>query len=96
MHLKIRLGTALAAELPPPPTGSWVPDTIRDMKLRSFIGPGTTLRLEAKLKQPPGDAVTLAFETRTDKDLVATASLRLKPGNSDGTPGTVHFGQPLS
>jgi 3-hydroxymyristoyl/3-hydroxydecanoyl-(acyl carrier protein) dehydratase len=93
MHLKIQLGAALAAELPPPPTGSWVPGTIRDMKLRSFINPGTKLRLEAKLKQPSSDTATLAFETRMDNDLVATASLHLKPGDSEGAPP---FGRPLS
>jgi 3-hydroxyacyl-[acyl-carrier-protein] dehydratase len=96
MHLKIQLGAALAAEMSPPPTGSWVPDTIRDMKLRSFIGPGATLRLEARLKQPSSESATLALETRTDKELVATASLRLKPGDSDGAHRSPAFGGPPS
>jgi 3-hydroxymyristoyl/3-hydroxydecanoyl-(acyl carrier protein) dehydratase len=96
MHLKIQLGAALAAEIPQPPTRAWVPDAVRDMKLRSFIGPGETLRLEARLKQHSNEAVTLALETRTDKELVATASLRLKPGDSDGVPRPPAARPPLS
>jgi 3-hydroxymyristoyl/3-hydroxydecanoyl-(acyl carrier protein) dehydratase len=85
MHLTLRLGALLANEIPPPARGRWVPGFIRDMKLRSFIPPGTTLRLEARRKQLSPEAASLALETRTAKELIATASLVLiaKPTCSD-------------
>jgi 3-hydroxyacyl-[acyl-carrier-protein] dehydratase len=86
MHLKIQLGLALAAEILQPSKGQWALDTIRDMKLRTFIPPGAALRLAAKLKQISPDEALLALETRTDKELVATASLRL----TGGDPTEVH------
>lgn len=48
------------------------------MKLRLFIPPGESLRLEARLKQRSQDSASLAFETRTNKELIATAGLLLK------------------
>jgi 3-hydroxymyristoyl/3-hydroxydecanoyl-(acyl carrier protein) dehydratase len=82
MHANLQLGAALAGELPPPAQGKWVPATIQDMKLRSFIAPGTALRLEARVKQLAPDAARLALETRTGKEVVATAALLLKSGNA--------------
>ena len=43
------------------------------MKLRAFIQPGPTLQLEAWLKQRSPDSASLTFETRTNKDAIATA-----------------------
>ena len=81
MHLKLQLGAELATEIPPPAKGRWVPGIIRDMKLRTFIPPGATLRLEAKLKHHSPDQASLALETRAADELVATASLALKVGD---------------
>jgi 3-hydroxymyristoyl/3-hydroxydecanoyl-(acyl carrier protein) dehydratase len=80
MHLKLQLGAALASEIPPPAGGRWEVGTIADMKLRSFIPPGETLRLEATLKHHSHDSARLALETRTAKEMIATAGLVLKVG----------------
>jgi 3-hydroxymyristoyl/3-hydroxydecanoyl-(acyl carrier protein) dehydratase len=82
MHLNLQLGAMLATEIPPPAKGRWVPGIIRDMKLRSFIPPGTTLRLEAKLKQHSPDQASLAFETRAADEVIATSGLALKAGDA--------------
>jgi 3-hydroxymyristoyl/3-hydroxydecanoyl-(acyl carrier protein) dehydratase len=82
MHMNLQLGAMLAAEIPPPAKGRWVPGIIRDMKLRSFIPPGTTLRLEAKLKRHSPDQVSLAFETRAADEVIATSGLALKVGDA--------------
>jgi len=81
MHMKLQLGAMLASEIPSPETGRWVPGTIRDMKLRAFIPPGTTLPLEARLKQRLPDSASLTFETRTSKEVIATVGLVLKAVN---------------
>ena len=78
MHLKLRLGAALAGEMAPPPKGRWAARTILDMKLRSFIAPGATLRLEAMIRQQAEDSATLGLETRIDEEIIATSALVLK------------------
>ena len=81
MHLKLQLGAALASEIAPPPGSRWVAGTVLDMKLRSFVPPGTPLQLEARLKQRLPDSASLALETRTTKEVIATAGLVLKVGD---------------
>ena len=81
MHLNLQLGAALASEIAPPQGRRWVAGTVLDMKLRSFVLPGTTLRLEARLKQRSHDSASLALETRTSKEMIATAGLVLKVGD---------------
>ena len=81
MHMNLQLGAVLAAEIPPPAKGRWMPGIIRDMKLRTFIPPGATLRLEAKLKQHSPDPASLALETRAADEVIATAGLALKVGD---------------
>jgi 3-hydroxymyristoyl/3-hydroxydecanoyl-(acyl carrier protein) dehydratase len=78
MHLNLQLGAILASEIDKPPRGRWTPGIILDMKLRSFIPPGATLRLDALLKQRTDDSVAIALETRADKEVIATSSLVLK------------------
>jgi 3-hydroxymyristoyl/3-hydroxydecanoyl-(acyl carrier protein) dehydratase len=81
MHLNLQLGAALATEIAPPPGSRWVAGTILDMKLRSFIPPGASLRMEARLKQCSNESASLALETRTGKEMVATSGLVLKAGD---------------
>src|SRR5262249_46421168 len=50
MHLSLQLGAMLVSELRPPASGRWGDWMILDMKLRSFIPPGTVLELDARLK----------------------------------------------
>jgi 3-hydroxymyristoyl/3-hydroxydecanoyl-(acyl carrier protein) dehydratase len=78
MHINLELGVMLATEIRPPAKGRWVPDIIRDMKLRSFVSPGTILRLEAKLKQHSPDWARLDLKTRAADEVIATAGLTFK------------------
>jgi 3-hydroxymyristoyl/3-hydroxydecanoyl-(acyl carrier protein) dehydratase len=78
MHANLQLAALLTRELPAPAPGGWVPASIHDMKLRSFIAPGTVLELEAKAKQVEQDSASLTLETRTNGTVIATASLTLK------------------
>jgi 3-hydroxymyristoyl/3-hydroxydecanoyl-(acyl carrier protein) dehydratase len=82
MHMNLQLGAVLAAEIPPPAKGRWMPGIIRDMKLRTFIPPGAALRLEAKLKHYSPDQASLALETRAADELITTAGLALKVGDA--------------
>jgi 3-hydroxyacyl-[acyl-carrier-protein] dehydratase len=81
MHLNLQLGAAFASEIPPPPGSRWVAGMILDMKLRSFIPPGASLRFEARLKQRSNESASLALETRTNKETIATSGLLLKAGD---------------
>jgi 3-hydroxymyristoyl/3-hydroxydecanoyl-(acyl carrier protein) dehydratase len=78
MHMKLQLAAVLVTEIPPPAKGRWMPGIIRDMKLRTFIPPGTTLRIEAKLKEQSPDWVRLDLKTRAAGEVIATAGLTLK------------------
>jgi len=78
MHLSLQLGAMLVSELPPPASGRWGDRTILDMKLRSFIRPGTVLELDARLKPRSEASTMLALEARTGSDLLATARLVFK------------------
>jgi 3-hydroxymyristoyl/3-hydroxydecanoyl-(acyl carrier protein) dehydratase len=82
MHLNLQLARVLANEMPPPARGRWMPATIQDMKLRSFIPPGASLQLEARLKQHAHESVSLNLETRSAKEVIATAGLVLKVGDA--------------
>lgn len=79
MHLNLELAATLVSELPPPGGGRWGGWTILDMKLRSFIPPGATLELEAKLKERSDASAMVALEARAAREIIATARLALKP-----------------
>jgi 3-hydroxymyristoyl/3-hydroxydecanoyl-(acyl carrier protein) dehydratase len=79
MHLNLQIGANLARQIPSPTRGYWVPGTIVDMKLRSFIAPGAVLRLEAMLKRQSNDSARLALKTWTDNEIIASGGLILKP-----------------
>ncbi|HXG47837.1 MAG TPA: hypothetical protein VNO52_09445, partial [Methylomirabilota bacterium] len=52
MHANLQLAAALAAQLPPPAAGGrWTVGFVADMKLRSFIPPGSVLALEVRLDE---------------------------------------------
>jgi 3-hydroxymyristoyl/3-hydroxydecanoyl-(acyl carrier protein) dehydratase len=80
MHLNLQLASALASEFSPAVGGQWVPGTILNMKLRSFIPPGAKLELRAKLKHHSPDSASLSLETRAANEIIATAGLALKVG----------------
>jgi 3-hydroxymyristoyl/3-hydroxydecanoyl-(acyl carrier protein) dehydratase len=79
MHLSLQLGDMLVSELQLPANGRWGDWTILDMKLRSFIPPGTLLELDARLQPRCGTSAMLAVKVCTGTDLLATAQLVLKP-----------------
>jgi len=54
----------------------WVPRTISDVKLRSFISPGETLALEARSTSSEEDQLTVAVESRIGTRLVGSAEIR--------------------
>jgi 3-hydroxymyristoyl/3-hydroxydecanoyl-(acyl carrier protein) dehydratase len=78
MHLNLQLGATLARQIPSPSKGQWVPGTIVDMKLRSFIPPGARLRLEALVKQQSSDSARLALKTAIDNEIIASGGLMLR------------------
>jgi 3-hydroxyacyl-[acyl-carrier-protein] dehydratase len=77
MHSQLQLAAALAAEIPPPNGAAWSLQAITDMKLRSFIPPGSNLELEAKLLERNGSTATLTLESRRDQRLVGAARVLL-------------------
>ena len=78
MHLNLLLGARLAGEIPAPDQGQWLPGTIVDMKLRSFISPGSSLRLEARLKHLCGDSARLTLKTSAATEVIASGGVLLK------------------
>jgi 3-hydroxymyristoyl/3-hydroxydecanoyl-(acyl carrier protein) dehydratase len=82
LSVKLQLGAVLAGEIAPPTAGHWVPGGIQDMKLRSFVPPGATLQLEARLQRLSGASAKLMLETRNAKELIATAGLLLEAEDS--------------
>jgi 3-hydroxymyristoyl/3-hydroxydecanoyl-(acyl carrier protein) dehydratase len=59
---------------------TWLPRAISNMKLRSFISPGVTLNLEARITRSPENGLTVATESRIDERLVGTADVQFSPG----------------
>jgi 3-hydroxymyristoyl/3-hydroxydecanoyl-(acyl carrier protein) dehydratase len=55
---------------------TWLPRTISDMKLRSFISPGATLNLEARVTGSSENGLTVATESRIDHRLIGTADIK--------------------
>jgi hypothetical protein len=46
------------------------------MKLRSFISPGVTLNLEAKVTESSETGLSVATESRIDQRLIGTADVQ--------------------
>jgi 3-hydroxymyristoyl/3-hydroxydecanoyl-(acyl carrier protein) dehydratase len=59
-------------------TGHWTLDHLSDMKLRSFIPPGESLTLEAKLTEQSDTKAAITVEARNGKRLVGAANVTLK------------------
>jgi 3-hydroxymyristoyl/3-hydroxydecanoyl-(acyl carrier protein) dehydratase len=53
--------------------GIWLPSTVSEMKLRSFISPGVTLTLEAKVTRSSSNSFSVATESRIDHRLIGSA-----------------------
>jgi 3-hydroxymyristoyl/3-hydroxydecanoyl-(acyl carrier protein) dehydratase len=77
---QLQLAAAFAKEIPPPngATGStWGLHEIADMKLRSFIPPGSQIELEVKLLGRTERTAELALEGRREGRLVGAARVLL-------------------
>ena len=77
MHYQLQLAAALAAEIPPPNGTPWSLQAISDLKLRSFIPPGSLLELEVKRLGGTGQTAELALEGRREQRLVGAARVLL-------------------
>jgi 3-hydroxymyristoyl/3-hydroxydecanoyl-(acyl carrier protein) dehydratase len=80
MQVSLQVAACLAVEMAPPAQGKWILAAIKNMKLRSFIPPGTVLQLQTKLKQRTDATANLAVETRSGNEVIATTGVLLKPG----------------
>ena len=58
---------------------AWLPRRISDMKLRSFISPGVTLNLEARVTVSSERGVSVATESRIDQRLIGSADVQFSP-----------------
>jgi 3-hydroxymyristoyl/3-hydroxydecanoyl-(acyl carrier protein) dehydratase len=77
MHHQLQLAAAFAKEIPPPNGDAWSLRQISDMKLRSFIPPGSPLDLEVKLLGRGDQTAELALEARREQRLVGAARVLL-------------------
>jgi 3-hydroxyacyl-[acyl-carrier-protein] dehydratase len=58
---------------------TWLPRTISDMKLRSFISPGVSLKLEARVTGSSEGRLSVATESRIDGRLIGGADVEFTP-----------------
>jgi len=75
MHANLQTAATLTAEVPCDNGLAWVPRTISDVKLRTFISPGETLRLEAKRIDHSGGVLKVAVESRNNGRLIGSAGI---------------------
>jgi len=78
MNMNLKLVDALASGLP---GGPWVAQAVVDMKLRSFIAPGTTLDLEAKVLERSSDQLLVSVQTKAAGRLQGAARVELGVGS---------------
>ena len=74
---QLQLAAAFAKEIPPPNGSAWALTEIADMKLRSFIPPGSQIELEVKLLGRTERTAELALEGRREGRLVGAARVLL-------------------
>lgn len=77
MDQQLKLATAFANEVAPPAGSVWSLHEIADMKLRSFIPPGSQLDLEVKLLGRGERTAELALEARREQRLIGAARVLL-------------------
>jgi len=80
MHHQLQLAAEFAKEVPPPNGSGWSLREIADMKLRSFIPPGSQLELEVKLLGRTEQTAELALEARREQRLAGAARVLLGTG----------------
>jgi 3-hydroxymyristoyl/3-hydroxydecanoyl-(acyl carrier protein) dehydratase len=76
MHANLQTAAMLTAGVPCADGLAWVPRTISDVKLRTFIAPGETLRLEAKRIERSDGCLNVAVESRSNGRLIGSAGIQ--------------------
>ena len=76
MHASIQTAAMLAAEVSSDNGGRWLPRTISNVKLRSFISPGEALRLEARRTGHSESSLNVAVESRLNQRLIGSAEIQ--------------------
>src|SRR6266404_4320427 len=77
MHTNLALAATLADQLAAPGKKAWRAQSVLDLKLRTFISPGATLELEARVEECSETGAVLALESRAGKRVVGTARVIL-------------------
>jgi 3-hydroxymyristoyl/3-hydroxydecanoyl-(acyl carrier protein) dehydratase len=81
MNMNLKLIDALAQSVAVE-GGAWVARAVADMKLRSFIAPGTALDLEAKVLEHSGDQLLVSVQTKAGGRLQGAARVELAPATA--------------
>jgi 3-hydroxymyristoyl/3-hydroxydecanoyl-(acyl carrier protein) dehydratase len=79
MHANLQTAATLAAGVSSGHGAAWVPRTVSDVKLRTFISPGETLNLEAKRMGHSGASLVVAVESRVNQRLIGSAEILFVP-----------------
>jgi len=76
MHASIQTAAMLVGEVSSDNGGRWLPRMISNVKLRSFISPGETLRLEARRTGHSESSLNVAVEARLNRRLIGSAEIQ--------------------
>jgi 3-hydroxymyristoyl/3-hydroxydecanoyl-(acyl carrier protein) dehydratase len=74
MHAGMQTAAMLMAAFPGG-GATWLPRTVSDMKLRSFISPGVTVNLEARVTSSSESDLSVAMQSRIDQRLIGSADV---------------------
>ena len=78
MDSSLKLANCLVTEMPAPVRGGkWTVYAVSDLKLRTFIAPGATLHLEARLQEISETSAVLTVETSNKQRVVGGARVLL-------------------
>jgi 3-hydroxymyristoyl/3-hydroxydecanoyl-(acyl carrier protein) dehydratase len=80
MHANLQTAALLASELCSGEDAGWLPRVVSSVKLRSFISPGETLQLEAKLTGRSEASMNVVVESRNGPRLIGSADVQLSRG----------------
>jgi 3-hydroxymyristoyl/3-hydroxydecanoyl-(acyl carrier protein) dehydratase len=79
MHANLQAAAWLAAGAPAGDGAMWIPRSVSDVKLRTFIPPGEALSMEAKRIECSATSLSVAVESRISQRLVGSAEIQFVP-----------------
>ena len=79
MHASLQTAALVATPATSGNGGAWMPRTISDVKLRTFVSPGETLSLEARRIGHSDSSVAIAVESRINQRLAGSAEILFVP-----------------